>query len=153
LSSRLLKGLALAGVALVASFGFLQYQNSLVPELGVSEGKFQPLRDTPNGVSTQASRDEKRVDTLPFKESQKSTLDALSKAVSQYPGSDIKVRDEVYMYVVFTTPTLKFCDDAEFWLNTDEGEVHVRSQARAGYSDGGLNKKRYLEIAKLYQEL
>jgi uncharacterized protein (DUF1499 family) len=151
LKSRLSKSLAFAGVTLFASLGFLYYQNHQVPDLGVTDGRFRPLRNTPNGVSTQASDDEKRVDTLPFKESQQATMEALVKAVSQVPGSEIKVRDDNYLYVVFTTPTMRFHDDAEFWLDPEQSKVHFRSQSRVGYSDVGLNKKRYLKITKLYQ--
>jgi uncharacterized protein (DUF1499 family) len=48
---------------------------------------------------------------------------------------------------------MRYRDDVEFWLDTESQQVHYRSSSRAGYSDMGLNRKRYNKIAELYRDL
>jgi uncharacterized protein (DUF1499 family) len=37
---------------------------------------------------------------------------------------------------------MRYRDDVEFLLRTDENEIAVRSASRVGYSDMGLNRDR-----------
>lgn len=135
---------------LAASAGFIYYQNSVEPEVGVQDGRLKPLKKSPNGVSTQAEKPSKRVETLPFKDSSEDTMEALKTAATRYGGVVFKEETEDYLYLVFSTPTLGFRDDAEFWLDREAREVHFRSQARAGYSDRGMNRRRYNKLRELY---
>ncbi len=127
-------------------------QNNRVPELGHDNGELKPLSRKPNAVSTQADDVEKRVAPWPFKEDLAATVEAIQRAVSQYGGATLKQSDPNYLYYVFTTPTLHFHDDAEFYLDEDNREVHFRSASRAGYSDLGLNRKRYDRLKELYNQ-
>ena len=136
-----------------ASLGRIYYQNSRVPQLGVTDGRFEPLGSKPNGVSTQTADGAKSVDTLPFKADAEATMKAIEETVASIEGSDIKTRTDEYLYAVFTTPTMKFHDDAEFWIDVDQSKVHFRSESRAGYSDMGLNRRRYERIAERYSNL
>ena len=77
-------------------------------------------------------------------------MNAIKQVVATYGGADIKKETTDYLYVVFTTSGLKFHDDAEFWLDTENRQVHFRSSSRAGYSDMGLNRKRYDALTELY---
>ena len=138
-------------IFLTAVFGYIYYQNSQVPVLGVSQGKFKALSVKPNNVSSQTELPEKKVDPLPFKETQTGTMAALKKAVAAYGGGSIEKETDEYLYVIFTTPMMRFHDDVEFWLDANNKEVHFRSASRAGYSDMGLNRQRYDELSKRYQ--
>lgn len=137
-----------AFVAVIA--GRLIYENNKVPALGVENGQLKPLSAKPNSVSTQASDAEKQVPTLPFKDSAETTINALKNAVAEYGGAEIKDEQPTYLYVVFTTSLMKYHDDAEFWLDTENQVVHFRSASRAGHSDMGLNRKRYERLTELY---
>lgn len=144
--------LALKTVAVLFAAGtaYLYYQNAQVPELGVENGRLKPLRNTPNCVSTQASDLEKRVEPLPFADNLEKTMAALKAAVHSYGHEKILEETDTYLRVVFTTPTLRFKDDAEFWLDVENQVVHFRSAARAGKSDLGMNRKRYEKLRELY---
>jgi uncharacterized protein (DUF1499 family) len=133
-----------------AAFGGIYYQNNQVPELGVVEGKFKPLSNKPNCVSSQASDESKKVATLAFKADEKTTMAAILASVENYGGATVKQQTEDYLYVVFTTPTMKYNDDVEFWLDSNSKQVHFRSASRAGYSDRGLNRQRYQALAEFY---
>lgn len=128
----------------------LVVQNTRAPVLGHDNGILKPLSKKPNAVSTQAEDIDKRVAPWPFKDSLEETVKAIESAVAEYGGAELKRRDDHYLYYVFTTPTMHFHDDVEFYLNEDERSVHFRSASRAGYSDLGLNRKRYERLKELY---
>ena len=138
-------------ISVAAVFGYFYYQNSQAPALGVSQGKFKALSTKPNNVSSQTEIADKKVATLAFKDTQQSTMEALKKAVAAYGGGAIEQETDEYLYVIFTTPLMRFRDDVEFWLDSSNKEVHFRSASRAGHSDMGLNRQRYDKISALYQ--
>ena len=144
--------LLLGGLALLSA-GTMVYQNHRQPQLGVSEGKLQPLAEKPNGVSTQALDPAKRVDVLPFREDLESTKAALKSALSAYGSFSVESEGADYLRVLFVTPTMRYRDDAEFWLDEEDKVVHFRSQSRVGYSDMGLNRVRYEKLRELYESL
>lgn len=133
-----------------ASIGGLYVQNSREPELGVSQGKLKPLGLRPNDVSSLSNIPTKYVSPLPFKATPEKTLLALKEAVFAYGGAEIKSETNDYLHVVFTTPVLRFRDDTEFYLDQTTQHVQVRSASRAGWSDTGLNRRRYQELARHY---
>lgn len=133
-----------------AFFAYIYWQNSQQPQLGLNNGQFKPLKNSPNGVSTQANDASKRVNPWPWKSDAVTTMQAIEASILQFGNAKVIQQDEHYLYVVFTTPTMKFNDDVEFWLDSNNKTVHYRSQSRAGKSDLGLNKQRYLQLEKLY---
>ncbi|MFT7186517.1 MAG: hypothetical protein ACI84K_001920 [Pseudohongiellaceae bacterium] len=149
----MLTTLMVIGVLVVLFFIRVFIENNKIPVLGVTQGKFKPVGKKPNNVSTQTDVATKQVETLSFKDSQQSTMNALKKTIEAYGGGRIETETTDYLYVIFTTSLMKYCDDVEFWLDTASNKVHFRSSSRAGYSDMGLNRARYNKIAKLYQAL
>ena len=144
--------IALIGIV-VTALAFIYFQNAQEPELGVSDaGQFKPLDNKPNSVSTQAEDESKRVEPLPFKSSLEDTISALEQAVQEYGGGKVTQKEAKYLRILFTTPTMKFNDDAEFYLDTDQKLVHFRSKSRAGYSDMGLNRSRYNQLKAIYMK-
>lgn len=128
-------------------------QNNQTPILGVENGQLKPVSKKPNNVSTQAVDEAKRVEPLAIKSSTEATMAALKSAVESYGGATIQAETSNYLYVIFTTARMKYHDDAEFWIDQENGVVHFRSASRAGYSDMGLNRTRYEALAELYANL
>ena len=127
----------------------LYFKNKRTPELGIDGGLLKPLSSKPNGVSTQAN-DHKRVEPLPLKSTAEKTLIAIKAAVQAYGGATTLQESKNYLRIVFATPTMKYRDDAEFYIDTAGGVVHFRSASRVGYSDMGLNRARYKKLAEHY---
>ncbi|WP_028670068.1 DUF1499 domain-containing protein [Saccharospirillum impatiens] len=144
--------LIILAVLIVLAFVMIYVQNSRAPSLGHSQGRLKPLSGKPNAVSTQAEDVAKRVAPWPLKADQEQTMSAIVSAVKAYGGAEVIEQKADYLYVVFTTDLMKFHDDAEFYLDTDAGEVHFRSSSRAGYSDRGLNRQRHERLTELYQQ-
>ena len=138
-------------ILLLAGFAVIYWQNSQAPELGVVDGKLKPLSSKPNCVSSQAQDINKLVPVLEPKATLKATREAILKSIESYGGAEIVQQTDDYIYAVFVTPTMKYRDDVEFWINTADNEVHFRSSSRAGYSDRGLNRQRYNELANAYR--
>ena len=136
----------------IAGFSAIYIQNSRVPDLGVTNGQFMPLKPTPNNVSTQTDVAEKKVAPWPFKGTEQATMAAIKQAVESYGGAQIKKETDDYLYVVFTTSVMHFHDDAEFWLDTKDRLVQFQSSSRAGKSDLGLNRQRYDALTELYNQ-
>lgn len=131
-------------------FARIYIQNSQVPQLGIQGGQLAAVPESPNAVSTQTDDLGKKISPLPFKHDPESTMEAIIAAVKQYGGARIIKQDRDYLYVVFTTPLMRFHDDAEFYLDETNRLVHFRSSSRAGYSDMGLNRKRYDMLKEFY---
>ena len=122
---------------------FMIFQNFKTPELGVQNGQFKPLGSRPNGVSTQTKSNAKKVEPIVFEGDLESQMARVEKIIAAMPGSSIKQKENDYLYAVFTTPLMRFRDDVEIYLDHNSKELHFRSASRVGYSDMGVNRKRY----------
>ncbi len=127
-------------------------RNNSVPEnLGVRKGRLAPLPTSPNAVSSQTDDTGRQVAPLPFIGDLRQTTEALLQAINNYPGRvQIVSRTRTYIHCVFSTARMRFKDDVEFSLDAGNKVVHFRSASRLGYSDMGLNRRRYDKLASLY---
>lgn len=140
-------GLCLAAAVVV----FMAVKNMNVPSgLGVANGKLAPLPSSPNAVSSQVDGKDKRVEPLPFKKDLEETRKAVKKALNAHGSIFIHKEEETYIHAVSTTALMRYHDDIEFYFDTETRLVHFRSASRIGYSDMGLNRQRYNELARLY---
>lgn len=120
--------------------------------LGHNDGKLAPMPSKPNAVSSQTGVVDMQVEPLPLKDTAEATLAAVVAALNTMGGNEIQAQQANYLYTIFTTPTMHFHDDVEFLIDEDKQQLHFRSQSRAGYSDMGLNRKRYERFRALYVE-
>ena len=128
-------------------------KNSAVPSnLGVKEGLLAPLPDSPNAVSSQTDQVDKRVEPFPYSGNLEQTKALIKKAASDFGGAQILVEKPDYLHLVFTVPFIPFKDDVEFFFSEMERVVHYRSASRLGYSDLGVNRKRYERLRSLYEQ-
>ena len=58
------------------------------------------------------------------------------------PRASVVTQGGQYLHAGFSSALMGFVDDVEFLLATDQMVIHVRSAARLGYSDLGVNPKR-----------
>ena len=128
-------------------------KNSAVPSnLGVKEGLLAPLPDSPNAVSSQTDQVDKRVEPFPYSGNLEQTKALIKKAASDFGGAQILVEKPDYLHLVFTVPFIPFKDDVEIFFSEQERLVHYRSASRVGYSDLGVNRKRYERLRSLYEQ-
>lgn len=130
---------------------FQLYINFKIPKsIGVNDDSFSSLKNSPNGVSTQAKSKNKYVTPLKFKDTKESSKKIIKKIISKQKGTKLIKETSNYLHFTFTSSFFHFKDDVEFYFNDKNKMIHFKSQSRIGYSDLGVNKKRYELIKKLY---
>ncbi|MEP6874994.1 MAG: DUF1499 domain-containing protein [Burkholderiales bacterium] len=142
----------LLAVAVFATVGAGQaglFRSSAPTDLGVRGGKLKPPSTTDNSVSSQASlypdnpqHEAAQIAPLPLRGDGPMTIARIKSVVDTMAGAKIVKSDTDYLYVQFTTPLMKFVDDAEFWYDPAAQVIQVRSASRVGKGDMGVNRKR-----------
>ena len=127
----------------------MNFPNKHKPELGVKQGKLSPLSRKPNCVSTQTEAQSKQVAPLSYQQNASDQMQRVIKAIESMPGASIRQCEGNYLYAVFTTKIMRFKDDVEIYLDDDAKLLHFRSASRLGYSDLGVNRKRYERFSSL----
>jgi uncharacterized protein (DUF1499 family) len=138
--------LALA-VALAAQLGLLR--GRMPGDLGTRDGRLKPPSMKPNSVSSQAGlypdhpqRAYAQIAPFDVTDSGPQTLERLRRIVEGMEGAKVVKSDPGYLHVEFTSRRMKFVDDCEFWFDPRAGVIHVRSAARMGSEDFGVNRAR-----------
>jgi uncharacterized protein (DUF1499 family) len=135
--------LALAAVV-IGSFTGL-FAGSRPGNLGFGDGRFRADGDSrPNWVSSTApAADAKHaIAPLAFSGDPAAAWARLEAAVAAMPRARVVTRSPGYLHAEFTSKAMGFVDDAEFALDAAQGVIHVRSGARLGIRDFGVNRER-----------
>jgi uncharacterized protein (DUF1499 family) len=117
----------------------------------VKGGRLAVCPSTPNCVSSQSEDKRHKVPPLYYR-GEKNPIDILKKIVKTYPKAKIITENEDYLHVEFRSNLFSFVDDAEFYYDKKKGIIHIRSAARMGYSDMGVNRKRTMEIEERFNK-
>jgi uncharacterized protein (DUF1499 family) len=112
--------------------------------LGVRDGRLAPCKRTPNCVSSQADPADRRhyIAPLAFQGPPADAIASLQRAVEAVPGARVVRATPDYLYAEFRSRVMRFVDDVEFSLDPAGGVIHVRSAARMGIRDFGVNRAR-----------
>jgi len=117
--------------------------------LGTSNGNLAPVVNKPNNVSSQADVNDRAHYIAPFKFTGDAVaaFQKLIKLVQTQPRAKVVVQDGRYLHAEFSSALMGFGDDVEFLLVPEQSVIHVRSAARLGSYDFGMNRKR-LELLR-----
>jgi len=129
----------------------MNIQNNFKADLGVQNGALSSLTRKPNCVSTQTDIKTKKVPPIGYQKSPSDQMQQVISVIESMPGAKIKQCTGHYLYAVFTSKILRFKDDVEIYLDDATKTVHFRSASRLGYSDLGVNRKRYERFASSLQ--
>jgi uncharacterized protein (DUF1499 family) len=110
-------------------------------------GKLSPCPLTPNCVSSECSDWIHHVDPLPLKGSAEQARVQLKKVINELGGT-VQSEQPDYIWSTFIVPLFGFIDDVEFRFYPAGGVIHVRSSARFGISDLGVNRGRVEQLRK-----
>jgi len=149
---RLLAALALvacgaaAGIALHLAIakGDTMFAGKRPTYLGVKDGRLARPKSTPNCVSSQADPADREhyIAPIAFKGSALDAIAAARKAVEGMPRATVIRHEGNYLYAEFRSKVMGFVDDVEFTYDEKAGVLHVRSAARLGRRDFGVNRAR-----------
>ena len=122
-------------------------------EMGVTGGRLAACPDSPNCVSSQSTDPRHAIDPLRYEGTAQKARERLIKAISGMKRVRIVTAEERYIHAEFTSAFFRFVDDVAFLLDGGTRTIHVRSAARVGYSDLGVNRRRMEEIRKRFDAL
>ncbi|HEV7476754.1 MAG TPA: DUF1499 domain-containing protein [Burkholderiales bacterium] len=144
---------AAAGVALHTALtqGDTMFAGKRPQNLGHGTGRLAPCKSTPNCVSSQADPKDEQHYIAPI--SLKSDpIAAVRKAVESLPRTSVVQVEPDYLYAEFRSKLMGFVDDVEFLADRAKGVVHVRSAARLGRRDFGVNRERIEQLRSILEK-
>jgi uncharacterized protein (DUF1499 family) len=133
--------------------GFAQIFSGQRPKnLGVKDGQLASCPDSPNCVSSQASKTdaEHYIEPLTFSTDAESAMAQLKQIVNNAERAAVINSTSDYLYAEFSSQLMGFVDDVEFYLDAENNLIHVRSASRLGQSDLGVNRKRIEAIRQQF---
>ena len=108
--------------------------------LGVTEGRLAPCPGSPNCVSSEATN-EQRVEPLPYDGDAARARIRLLEVLNGMERARVVESTADYLRAEFRSAFFGFVDDVEFYFSPP-GTLQVRSAARTGYYDFGVNRER-----------
>ncbi len=118
---------------------------------GVADGRLAACPKSPNCVSSGATDDRHRIAPIAFTGDPEAALSRLADIAIAMKGK-VAERKPGYLHATFSSRVFGFTDDVEFLADPAAGVIQVRSAARHGYSDFGVNRKRMEEIRKRFSQ-
>lgn len=119
------------------------FAGSRPDSLGVTDGLLSPCPDSPNCVVSRPDTDaEHKIEPIAYTGDQATAMDKLKAIVSSQDRAEIISSSDDYLYAEFASRLMGFVDDVEFYLDPNQPVIQVRSAARLGKSDLGVNRKR-----------
>lgn len=112
--------------------------------------RFQPCPDSPNCVSSLAADKDHKIEPLQFDGDPAEAWMRLQAVVSGMKRAATITSTGDYLHVEVRSRLLRFVDDVEFQLDTEQGQIEMRSASRKGHSDLGVNRKRTEKIRRLF---
>lgn len=123
--------------------------------LGVQAGgHLSPCPDMPNCVCSYGAESGRHFIT-PIKVGHHQVHQVMSvvKSIcSSWPRGHIAAQTTNYLHLVVTTPLMKLSDDVEFFIDSEQGLLHLRSASRLGHWDLGVNRRRMNQMVSVIQQ-
>ena len=120
----------------------MTYYDALVDPVSVLDLRLDPCPQSPNCVSSQAWREDQRVEPYPFAGDAAQALEELAEILEGWPRTRIVKRFDLYLHAEIKSRVFGFTDDLQLIVDERHGVIHVRSGARRGWSDLGVNRER-----------
>ncbi len=121
--------------------------------LGLHNGQLTECPPTPNCVLSQATDAKHAIAPIPYHGDRETARQTLLKVLNAMPGNQVITQTEDYIRFEATVRLIGFVDDGEFYLPADEPVIHLRSAARLGESDLGVNRRRLEQIRLAMKDL
>jgi uncharacterized protein (DUF1499 family) len=114
--------------------------------LGLQNGHLRSCPNTPNCVSSRADDNEHKVPELVLQVAPEKGWEQVKSAITALPRTRIVTATSKYLHAECRSAVFGFIDDLELHLLPEQGQIEIRSLARLGYYDFGVNRKRVKQI-------
>ncbi|MEM7062048.1 MAG: DUF1499 domain-containing protein [Cyanobacteria bacterium P01_B01_bin.77] len=122
-------------------------------DIGVHDTQLSPCPTSPNCVSTSSRDDEHTIAPIEYTADRDAVREQLVAVIQNQPRTEIIEQTDDYVRVEFTSRLMGFVDDAEFYFLPDGHTIAMRSAARLGESDLGVNRRRLEQFRLALQSL
>ena len=133
------------GVLLTASCA-----SSPPADIGLVDGRLRSCPDTPNCVASENTDAGHRVPPFRYEGPAEPAWQRLSATV-RASGGRIERETGGYLWATFRSLIFRFVDDVEFRHDPAARVIHVRSAARLGHSDFGVNRRRVERLRRAWR--
>ena len=117
---------------------------------GLTPGPLKPCPDAPNCVSSMDQREKYHVDPLDYDGDWVAARDRIVGMLLRMNRTDVVAVEERYVRAECRSMVFRFVDDLELYFDDREKVIHLRSAARTGYTDFGVNRKRIERIRQMW---
>ena len=138
---------------IVTLFSSLLFSATALAATGIENGHLSNCPSSPNCVVSQNGDEEHQIQPIAYQGDRASAKEALLKVLSVVPRTKVVEQTDNYIHTESTSRIFKFVDDAEFYFPEAEKVIHLRSAARTGESDLGVNRRRLEQIRLAMQDL
>ena len=118
---------------------------------GMAEGDMT-CPDAPKCVSSQVNDPRHFIEPFSFHDQPAEAMRRLKQALLSEKRVTIIKEQPDYLRAEVRSLIFRFVDDVEFTLQVDQGLIQVRSSARIGYTDFGVNRRRIERIRRIFQQ-
>jgi uncharacterized protein (DUF1499 family) len=117
--------------------------------LGIKSGRLTPCPSSPNCVSSDDADAAHSVSAFALAVPPRDAWSAAHSIVAGLPRTKIITETDDYLHAECTSAVFGFVDDVELHLRPAQGVIAVRSAARLGHSDLGVNRRRVERLRSL----
>ena len=132
---------AIIGIMFIA----LSIASRKQPELGLHNGQLRPCPSSPNCVCSERQVEAAFIEPLTYPATAEEAWRSAKQAIVENGGSIVS-EEKGYLHARYVTPLMRYVDDVELRLDTNNRVIHIRSASRVGHSDLGANRQRVERI-------
>ena len=129
------------------------FRGTPATDLGLHNGHLAACPTTPNCVVSQGADPDHEIAPIPYHTDRKTAQETLLKVLTVVPRTIVTQQTEDYIRIESSSRLLGFVDDGEFYFPANAKVIHLRSAARLGESDFGVNRRRLEQIRLALQDL
>lgn len=115
-------------------------------KLGINNSKLATCPASPNCVSSDAVDSDHHIEPFHLVGSPAEVWRITQTFVAALPRTKIITAESNYLHAECSSALFGFVDDFELHLRSEERVMAVRSAARVGYADFGVNRKRVEQL-------
>ena len=139
-------------IALLAALSLTACRSAPPTALGVHHGSLSPCPSSPNCVSSTAPDAAHRIAPIALSGDAPQAWNRLRERVAALPRTTIVANHDGYLHALCRSRVFGFIDDLELLLNRSAGVIEVRSAARLGYYDFGVNRARVATLRAAFRD-
>jgi len=137
-----LKIFIIGTVLLIASVPLLSCSDKRPSALDLSDSRLGPCPSSPNCFSSDDHDSDHKIAPFQLVKPANEVWPVVRELVSELPRTRIIKESENYLHAECRSFLFGFVDDLELQLRPADGIIAVRSAARSGYADFGVNRRR-----------